>query len=171
VAVIESAPRLCLASGHLHPFAARLPHGDKLLELCAHRVSGALLRGDGRQMLLCATPAGGGGILLLNMAYIVVLWSCVQAFGGELNFAAIAVVYAYSTLDKRIAHVVQSCFNGRRLVVFSGGEAKDEAALLAEVTALRNGGASGSIIGRNAFQRKREDALSLLGKIVDIYKG
>jgi DhnA family fructose-bisphosphate aldolase class Ia len=75
-----------------------------------------------------------------------------------------------STLDKRIAHVVQSCFNGRRLVVFSGGEAKDEAALLAEVTALRNGGASGSIIGRNAFQRKREDALSLLGKIVDIYK-
>jgi class I fructose-bisphosphate aldolase len=72
---------------------------------------------------------------------------------------------------KRIAHVVQSCFNGRRLVVFSGGEAKDEAALLAEVTALRNGGASGSIIGRNAFQRKREDALSLLGKIVDIYKG
>ena len=64
--MIESAPRLCLASGHLHPFAARLPHGDKLLELCAHRVSGALLRGDGRQMLLCATPAGGGGILLLK---------------------------------------------------------------------------------------------------------
>ena len=75
-----------------------------------------------------------------------------------------------STLDKRIAHVVQSCFAGRRLVVFSGGEAKDEAALLAEVTALRNGGATGSIIGRNAFQRKREDALALLGKIIDIYK-
>lgn len=76
-----------------------------------------------------------------------------------------------STLDKRIAHVVQSCFNGRRMVVFSGGEAKDEATLLAEIKALRDGGATGSIVGRNAFQRKREDALSLLGKIVDIYKG
>jgi class I fructose-bisphosphate aldolase len=75
-----------------------------------------------------------------------------------------------STLDKRIAHVMQSSFNGRRIVVFSGGEAKDEATLLAEIKALRDGGASGSIVGRNAFQRKREDALALLGKIIDIYK-
>ena len=76
-----------------------------------------------------------------------------------------------STLDRRIAHVLQSCFNGRRMVVFSGGEAKDEATLLAEIKALRDGGATGSIVGRNAFQRKREDALSLLGRIVEIYKG
>ena len=75
-----------------------------------------------------------------------------------------------STLDKRIAHIVQSCFNGRRIVVFSGGEAKDEATLLTEIKALRDGGATGSIVGRNAFQRKREDAISLLGKIIDIYK-
>ena len=75
-----------------------------------------------------------------------------------------------STLDRRIAHIVQSCFNGRRIVVFSGGEAKDEATLLTEIKALRDGGATGSIVGRNAFQRKREDAISLLGKIIDIYK-
>jgi class I fructose-bisphosphate aldolase len=75
-----------------------------------------------------------------------------------------------STLDKRIAHIVQSCFNGRRIVVFSGGEAKDEATLLTEIKALRDGGATGSIVGRNAFQRKREDAIALLGKIIDIYK-
>ncbi|MCM0021187.1 MAG: class I fructose-bisphosphate aldolase, partial [Tagaea sp.] len=62
-----------------------------------------------------------------------------------------------STLDQRIAHVMRTAFEGRRLVVFSGGEAKDEAALLGEIKALRDGGASGSIVGRNAFQRPREE--------------
>lgn len=76
-----------------------------------------------------------------------------------------------STLDQRIAHVMRTAFEGRRLVVFSGGEAKDEAALLGEIKALRDGGASGSIVGRNAFQRPREEALALLEKIVAIYKG
>jgi class I fructose-bisphosphate aldolase len=75
-----------------------------------------------------------------------------------------------SKLDKRIAHVMRTAFEGRRLVVFSGGEAKDEAALLGEIKALRDGGASGSIVGRNAFQRPREEALALLEKIVAIYK-
>src|SRR6202008_92654 len=37
-----------------------------------------------------------------------------------------------STLSARIAHVVQSCFNGRRLVVFSGGAAKDLDGILGE---------------------------------------
>jgi class I fructose-bisphosphate aldolase len=76
-----------------------------------------------------------------------------------------------STLDKRIAHVMQSSFAGRRIVVFSGGEAKDDAAILDEIRALYAGGASGSIIGRNAFQRPRDKALALLDKIVNIYLG
>jgi class I fructose-bisphosphate aldolase len=76
-----------------------------------------------------------------------------------------------SSLDKRIAHVVQSCFNGRRLVVFSGGEAKDEAALLAEIKGIYQGGGTGSIVGRNAFQRPHDQAVALLEKIVAIYKG
>ncbi|HYB56629.1 MAG TPA: class I fructose-bisphosphate aldolase [Alphaproteobacteria bacterium] len=75
------------------------------------------------------------------------------------------------SLAARIRHVVQAAFNGRRLVVFSGGEAKDEAGLLAEVRAVRDGGGTGSIIGRNSFQRPREEALRLLDTIVDIYKG
>ncbi len=74
-------------------------------------------------------------------------------------------------LSDRIRHVVQSCFQGRRLVVFSGGTAKDEDSLLKEITDLYLGGASGSIIGRNSFQRKYDDALSLLNKITTIYKG
>ena len=75
------------------------------------------------------------------------------------------------TLAARTAHVVQSCFNGRRMVVFSGGEARDTEGLLNEIRQLRDGGATGSIVGRNAFQRPREDALALLGRIVDIYLG
>ena len=74
-------------------------------------------------------------------------------------------------LSERIRHVVQSCFQGRRLVVFSGGTSKDEESLLNEIKELYMGGASGSIIGRNSFQRKYDDALSLLNKITNIYKG
>jgi uncharacterized membrane protein YbhN (UPF0104 family) len=36
---------------------------------------------------------GIGGILLLNIAYIAVLYSCVTAFDGNLNIAVVAVVY------------------------------------------------------------------------------
>ena len=74
-------------------------------------------------------------------------------------------------LSDRIRHVVQSCFQGRRLVVFSGGTSKDEESLLKEIKDLYIGGASGSIIGRNSFQREYNDALSLLNKITTIYKG
>jgi fructose-bisphosphate aldolase, class I len=76
-----------------------------------------------------------------------------------------------SSLSARIAHVVQSCFNGRRIVVFSGGAAKGEKEILDEVRELNKGGANGSIMGRNAFQRPREEALKLLDGIIKIYKG
>ena len=75
-----------------------------------------------------------------------------------------------STLAKRVAHVVQSCFGGKRIVVFSGGESKSLDGLYEEVRGLRDGGANGSIIGRNTFQRPREEALEMLARIVDIYK-
>ncbi|HTJ62521.1 MAG TPA: class I fructose-bisphosphate aldolase [Alphaproteobacteria bacterium] len=75
------------------------------------------------------------------------------------------------TLTERIRHVVQSCFNGRRIVVFSGGESKDLESLYAEIRELRDGGANGSIIGRNTFQRPREEALALLNEIINIYLG
>ena len=76
-----------------------------------------------------------------------------------------------ATLSERIAHVVQSAFNGRRLVVFSGGEAKDLDGLLAEVRAIRDGGGTGSIVGRNTFQRPRGEAIAMLDRVIDIYRG
>jgi len=78
---------------------------------------------------------------------------------------------AKATMAERVAHVMDAAFAGRRLVVFSGGAAKDEAGLLDEIRGLRDGGANGSIIGRNTFQRPREDALALLDKVIKIYQG
>ena len=76
-----------------------------------------------------------------------------------------------ASLNERIKHVVQSCFNGKRLVVFSGGSSKDKESLLEEIKELYLGGASGSIIGRNSFQRPYAEAIALLNQIIDIYKG
>ncbi len=75
-----------------------------------------------------------------------------------------------SSLPKRVEHIMQSAFNGKRVVVFSGGEAKSDLdAVLEEIRGLRDGGASGSIIGRNTFQRPKEQALDMLQKVIDIY--
>ncbi|MDO9020497.1 MAG: class I fructose-bisphosphate aldolase [Deltaproteobacteria bacterium] len=74
------------------------------------------------------------------------------------------------TLTERIRHVVQSAFNGKRIVIFSGGETKDTAALLADVKEIAAGGGFGSIMGRNAFQRSRPDALQLLADVMAVFK-
>ncbi len=76
-----------------------------------------------------------------------------------------------ATMAERVRHVVQSCFDGRRIVVFSGGENnKDSDDLLQTIQGIRDGGANGAIIGRNTFQRPRAEALELLGKVIDIYR-
>lgn len=75
------------------------------------------------------------------------------------------------SLEDRIRHVVQSAFNGKRIIIFSGGEAKGTDELLNEVKELSAGGAFGSIMGRNAFQRPEKEAVKLLQDVMDIYKG
>jgi class I fructose-bisphosphate aldolase len=73
------------------------------------------------------------------------------------------------TLADRVRHVVQSAFNGRRIVIFSGGEAKDREGLLKEIRQIAEGGGFGSIVGRNSFQRPKTEAIDLLHEIMDIY--
>jgi len=73
------------------------------------------------------------------------------------------------TLAERVHHVVQCAFGGRRIVIFSGGAAKGTAEMLEEIQGIRDGGAFGSIIGRNSFTRPRTEALSLLSSVMDIY--
>ncbi|GIW45151.1 MAG: fructose-bisphosphate aldolase [Candidatus Binatia bacterium] len=75
------------------------------------------------------------------------------------------------TLADRVRHVVQSAFDGRRIVIFSGGEAKETNAILDEIRAIRDGGGFGSIIGRNSFQRPRKEAIEFLHTVMDIYAG
>lgn len=75
-----------------------------------------------------------------------------------------------SSLEARTRHVVQSAFGGRRIVIFSGGPAKGENAVLDEIKGLAAGGAFGSIVGRNSFQRPRDEAIKLLRTIQTIYK-
>src|SRR5712692_144987 len=76
-----------------------------------------------------------------------------------------------STLAERVRHVVQSSFNGRRILIFSGGEAKTTEEVLAEIRGLAQGGGFGSIVGRNSFQRPKDEAIGLLHEIMDIYTG
>ncbi|MGN6374204.1 MAG: class I fructose-bisphosphate aldolase, partial [Sphingomonas sp.] len=77
----------------------------------------------------------------------------------------------WSSQATRVKHVVKSCFDGRRIVVFSGGAAKGEDQVFQDARDILAGGGNGSIIGRNTFQRPREDALAMLAKIIAIYKG
>ena len=67
--------------------------------------------------------------------------------------------------------MVRSCFDGKRLVVFSGGAAKGNEAVLEDARAIHAGGGHGSIIGRNSFQRPRAEGIALLDQVIDIYHG
>ncbi|HLI06600.1 MAG TPA: class I fructose-bisphosphate aldolase [Ktedonobacteraceae bacterium] len=76
-----------------------------------------------------------------------------------------------TTLAERVHHVVQSAFNGRRIVIFSGGPTASDEEVFTEVRAIRDGGGFGSIIGRNSFQRAKPEALRFLETIMNIYAG
>jgi class I fructose-bisphosphate aldolase len=74
------------------------------------------------------------------------------------------------TLADRVKHVIESAFKGKRIVIFSGGEAKGTDELLEDVRGITAGGGFGSIMGRNAFQRPHAEALKLLSDVMQIYK-
>ncbi|MEH6833840.1 MULTISPECIES: class I fructose-bisphosphate aldolase [Falsihalocynthiibacter] len=76
-----------------------------------------------------------------------------------------------STQAARVKHCMDASFAGRRIVVFSGGAKKGADSVYDDARAIRDGGGNGSIIGRNSFQRDRADALAMLSKLVNIYKG
>jgi class I fructose-bisphosphate aldolase len=74
------------------------------------------------------------------------------------------------TMADRIRHVIQGAFNGKRIVIFSGGETKGTDALLEDVRGMAAGGSFGSIMGRNAFQRPRAEAMKLLADVMEIFR-
>ncbi len=87
-----------------------------------------------------------------------------KAFEASMNIDNL------SSLEERIKIVKRACFNGKRLVVFSGGDAKADDQIINEVTAIAKGGGNGSIMGRNAFQRPKQKALELLNDIIKVYQ-
>lgn len=78
---------------------------------------------------------------------------------------------ARATLTERVRHIVQSAFDGRRIVIFSGGAKATDEQVFDEVRAIRDGGGFGSIMGRNAFQRTPEEALKFLDNVTKLYAG
>jgi class I fructose-bisphosphate aldolase len=94
---------------------------------------------------------------------------------AHLEQSAAAKVYEKynvprETLAQRIEHVIQSAFNGKRIVIFSGGPMNEsDDAILEEIKGIAAGGGFGSIVGRNAFQRPKDQALKLLNNIMDVY--
>lgn len=93
---------------------------------------------------------------------------------AHIELAAAKKVYEaqsipIKTLAERVRHVVQSAFDGRRIVIFSGGAKEEDKMIFDEVRAIREGGGFGSIIGRNSFQRKKSEALEFLSTVMKIY--
>jgi class I fructose-bisphosphate aldolase len=74
------------------------------------------------------------------------------------------------TMSDRIRDVVKSAFNGKRIVIFSGGESKSTEDLLEEIRQIAAGGGFGSIMGRNAFQRPHDESVKLLKDVMTIFK-
>ena len=94
----------------------------------------------------------------------------------KIAFDAARKVYEGSkipigTLTERVKHVVQCAFDGRRIVIFSGGDKVDDDQLYGEIRAIRDGGGFGSIIGRNSFQRQHDDSVTMLHQVQDILTG
>ena len=75
------------------------------------------------------------------------------------------------TLADRVRDVVKSAFNGKRIVIFSGGETKDTAGLIEDIRQIHAGGGFGSIMGRNAFQRPHDESIKLLKDVMNIFAG
>jgi class I fructose-bisphosphate aldolase len=146
-------------------------------------------KANGLAVVLWAYPRGGGiskeGETGLDVtAYAAQIAAQLGAHvikvklpSAHLEQAAAKAVYEKqnvprATQAERVQHIIQSAFDGRRIVIFSGGALNtDRAALLNEARAIRDGGGFGSIVGRNSFQRQRPEALSLLGDFIAIYKG
>jgi class I fructose-bisphosphate aldolase len=125
---------------------------------------------DGRAETALDVVAYGAHIAALLGAHIIKV-KPPTAHIAEPEAAAAYADGAYAQLHQRIAHIMQAAFDGRRIVIFSGGPARSDDEFLDEIRQIHAGGGHGSIVGRNAFQRPRDQALALLARIIDIHLG
>jgi len=161
------------------------PGSDRQYEMFEEvRAGAAEARANGLAVVIWAYPRGGQLDAPAETALDVVAYGAHLAalLGAHIikvkppteHIAQPEAKAAYAArnllhLKDRVSHVVQASFSGRRLVLFSGGPVRDDSAILEEVRQIHGGGAHGSIVGRNAFQRPYREALRLLEQIVDIH--
>ena len=101
----------------------------------------------------------------------VLLLLVAQPIYGAISYRRYVARIAAGEPADRIRHVVQSAFDGRRIVIFSGGAKGEDQKIFDEARAIRDGGGFGSIIGRNSFQRQKPEALAFLSTVMKIYSG
>ena len=95
----------------------------------------------------------------------------------HLELEAAKKVYEKQKIDDRhagAARIATSCSPASTAGASSSSRAarpRTTTASIDEARAIRDGGGNGSIIGRNTFQRPRDEALKLLDSIIRIYKG
>lgn len=183
VATVDDAVRLnCAAVGF-----TLYPGSDAFIDQAEElRIVGQEARAAGLPLLVWSYPRGGliseqGETALDIIAYAAHIAVALGAHivkvklpSEHIEQDAARPAYAdrqWSDPVERIRHVVQAVFSGRRLVLFSGGAARDAESLYRDARAIRDGGGSGSIIGRNSFQRPRSEALAMLDEVVRIYSG
>ncbi len=183
VATVDDAVRLnCAAVGF-----TLYPGSDAFIDQAEElRIVGQEARAAGLPLLVWSYPRGGliseqGETALDIIAYAAHIAVALGAHivkvklpSEHIEQDASRPAYAdrqWSDPVERIRHVVQAAFSGRRLVLFSGGAARDAESLYRDARAIRDGGGSGSIIGRNSFQRPRSEALAMLDEVVRIYSG
>jgi fructose-bisphosphate aldolase, class I len=183
-ASVNDALRLgCSAIGFtIYPGSAHQLEMYQQLRACAEAAKAA-----GLAVVVWAYPRGSGlseeGETAIDViAYAVQIAAQLGAHivkaklpAAHIEQDAARKVYAdqripIATQADRVRHVVQCAFDGRRIVIFSGGAADfDDNALLDEIRAIHAGGGFGSILGRNSFQRPKAEALKMLGAVMDIY--
>jgi class I fructose-bisphosphate aldolase len=145
-------------------------------------------KAHGLAVVVWSYPRGGGlskeGETAIDIVAYAAQMAClvgahvvkVKLPSDHLEQAAAAKVYEAEGIDisspaARVRHVMQAALNGRRIVVFSGGARKGAGSVFDDARAIRDGGGNGSIIGRNSFQRPRDEAIEMLRTLIRIYQG
>ncbi|MFZ5608477.1 MAG: class I fructose-bisphosphate aldolase [Pseudomonadota bacterium] len=184
-ATVDDALRLgCAAIGF-----TLYPGSDRFNEMVEEvREMAAEAKSVGLAVVIWSYPRGGalskeGETAIDVTAYAAHLAALIGAHiikvklpSAHVEQAEARKVYDAEKIDiaspaQRVAHIMQAAFNGRRLVVFSGGAKKGASSVYDDARAIRDGGGHGSIIGRNTFQRPRLEALDMLARIIRIYQG
>ncbi len=165
------------------------PGSDRQYEMFEEvRAGAAEARASGLAVVIWAYPRGGalapedetaldvvayGAQVAAQLGAHIIKVKAPSAGFSQKDFETLAARAGVdaTSLESRVAYVVQAAFAGRRIVIFSGGPTRSDDALLDEVRAIHMGGGFGSIVGRNAFQRSHDDAVRLLHEICDIHLG